>query len=39
MALNVSVKNGTHAGVRKPFSGRHSPTCVCTKCEEQRRER
>lgn len=33
MPLNVSVKDGTRAGVRAPFSSGHSPKCVCSKCE------
>ena len=33
MTLNVSVKGGTRAGIRRPFAKGHGPKCVCSKCE------
>lgn len=36
MALNVSVRGGTGAGVRKPHSTGHGPKCVCSRCEKEK---
>ena len=38
MPLNVNVNGGTHAGVRAPWVGGHSPKCVCSKCEKERED-
>ncbi len=37
--LQTTVKGGTNAGIRKPYSGGHAPTCCCSKCEKERDER
>lgn len=34
--MRIRVQGGTNAGVRKPYTEGHSPTCMCVRCDLRR---